>query len=160
MTEVEVQKLYYSYEQIHSLVRNISEKIKQSNYNPDIIIAVGGGGYIPARILRTYLKVPLIGISLNFYNNCNQVTEKPTILQWIQKSDINNKNILIVDEVDDTRKTLDYIMKDFEKYEPKNISIAVIHNKNKNKITNFDDTQLFVGEEVEDKWIVYPWDIQ
>ena len=35
------------------------------------------------------------------------------ILQWIDKEVIKGKNILIVDEVDDTRKTLSYLIEFF-----------------------------------------------
>jgi hypoxanthine phosphoribosyltransferase len=44
-----VQKLHISYNQIHENLRDAV--IRQ----PDIMIAIGGGGFIPARILRTFL---------------------------------------------------------------------------------------------------------
>lgn len=155
--EVEVQKLYYTYDQIHQYVRNISNQIKECNYKPDLIIAVGGGGYIPARILRSFIKVPLIGISLNFYNDLNQITDEPKILQWICEDDIKNKNVLIVDEIDDSRKTLDYIVTNFKQYNPNNISIAVIHSKLKEKVRNNFPID-FIGQIIPDLWVVYPWD--
>ena len=33
-------------------------------FKPDVIIAIGGGGFIPARMLRTELKIPILAISL------------------------------------------------------------------------------------------------
>ena len=50
-----VQKVWYSYDDIHRVVPEIAEKIKQSGIQYEAIIAIGGGGFIPARMLRTFL---------------------------------------------------------------------------------------------------------
>lgn len=33
-------------------------KVIKEEFNPDLMVAIGGGGFYPARVLRTYLKVP------------------------------------------------------------------------------------------------------
>lgn len=50
-------KSYVSYDQIHILCQRAGEKILKE-FPPDLVIAIGGGGFIPARIMRTFLKVP------------------------------------------------------------------------------------------------------
>lgn len=52
-----VQKLHISYNQIHESLRSavIRHRINEE-FQPDIMIAIGGGGFIPARILRTFLE--------------------------------------------------------------------------------------------------------
>ena len=47
-------KVYFSYAQIHRTICSLVPKIKE--FKPDVIVAIGGGGYIPARMLRTELK--------------------------------------------------------------------------------------------------------
>ena len=42
-------KLFYSYNNIHNIIVSKSDFIKQ--FNPDIILAIGGGGLIPAELL-------------------------------------------------------------------------------------------------------------
>ena len=38
-------------------------------------------------------------------------------------------------------------------------TVCVIHNKIKKKVYEYDTKiKYFVGETLEDKWIVYPWD--
>ena len=49
-----MDKLYYSYSDIHNLVKQGSIHLK--DFKPDYIIAVAGGGLIPARILRTFIR--------------------------------------------------------------------------------------------------------
>ena len=58
-------KVYFSYAQIHETICGLVPDIKK--FNPDVIIAIGGGGFIPARMLRTEIKIP----SINYhYHHC------------------------------------------------------------------------------------------
>jgi hypoxanthine phosphoribosyltransferase len=102
------------------------------------MIAIGGGGYVPARILRSFLKapgkpnIPIQAIGLSLYeelpsiNGANdrdveQPGTKVTRTQWLDLTSLGEmqnlvgKRILIVDEVDDTRTTLEYAVKELEK---------------------------------------------
>lgn len=95
------------------------------------MIAIGGGGYVPARILRSFLKrpgspnIPIQAIGLSLYESLStDPVEAPgtkvTRTQWLdlsslEMSNLVGKNILIVDEVDDTRTTLEYAVRELEK---------------------------------------------
>jgi hypoxanthine phosphoribosyltransferase len=105
------------------------------------MIAIGGGGFVPARILRSFLKSPgkpnisIQAIGLSLYEqlpNINgaesqtpgeveQPGTKVTRTQWLDLTSLGEmqnlvgKRILIVDEVDDTRTTLQYAVKELEK---------------------------------------------
>ena len=46
-------KYFLSYEEIHHTIRALSRKIKDDGFDPDVIVAIGTGGFIPARILKT-----------------------------------------------------------------------------------------------------------
>ena len=102
----------HSPQTICSLVPRIKE------FNPTVIIAIGGGGFIPARMLRTELKIPILAISLELYDDSTQ-TARPEVkkIQWFdENSDVGSKvrgqKILIVDEVDDTRATLQFAVEE------------------------------------------------
>ena len=129
------------------------------------MIAIGGGGYVPARILRSFLKqpgspnIPIQAIGLSLYEqlpsthpsaaNTPGEVEQPgtnvTRTHWLDLTSLGEmenlvgKKILIVDEVDDTRTTLEYAVKELEKDveaaskklgykgEPTKFSIFVLH---------------------------------
>lgn len=158
-------KLYYSHDDIHQIVENTARDIADK-FNPDYIIGIGCGGFIPARILRGYLNVPMVAVTVELYDNDN--TTKPVITkhQWLGSKvtkELTGKKILIVDEVDDTRSTLAFCVEEVRKTCATNdIAVFVVHNKNKKKLHDFSDKKMpyFVGEEIEDKWIVYPWESQ
>lgn len=91
------------------------------------------------------------------------------------------KNILIVDEVDDTRTTLEYAVKELEKDvetarkklaatqdsreadQKTTFSIFVLHNKAKEKRGKlpedmFEEGRYMAARETGDVWICYPWE--
>lgn len=155
-----MSKISFSYTEIHNIVKIKSIDII-NQFNPDVIIAISGGGLIPARMLRTYIDIPIYTVSMRYYNKNNEIMEHPELLQWID-NDFSNKNVLIVDEIDDSGSTINFCvdkLRDINKC--KNIGVFVIHYKLKTK--RFDNTRLdidyFIGQDVQDKWIQYPWDM-
>ena len=89
-------------------------------------------------------------------------------------SNLIGKNILIVDEVDDTRTTLEYAVKELEKdvetsrrhhgrTEKTKFTIFVLHNKDKQKKGHLPEDMLnenryLAAVTVPDVWICYPWE--
>lgn len=185
-------KIYISYNQVHKLCQEGAEKLKP--LKPEVIIAIGGGGFIPSRILRTFLKeksqknIPIQAIGLSLYedmageDSIEKIGKEVIRTQWLDfsslqehKVDLIGKNLLIVDEVDDTRTTLHYavneLQKDLDKLakeigrenEPTTISVFVLHNKNKPKGAELpkemiDSGRYIAARTTEDEWIAYPWE--
>ena len=163
-----------------------------SRFQPQLMIAIGGGGYVPARILRSFLKkpgspnIPIQAIGLSLYESLptDTVEEKPgtkvTRTQWLDLSSLEmstlvGKRILIVDEVDDTRTTLEYAVRELEKDveaarlasggagEKTEFSIFVLHNKDKTKKGTLphdmvEQGRYMAARTVSDEWICYPWE--
>jgi len=126
-------------------------------------LAIGGGGLIPARMMRNDIKVPIYVVSISTYDENNKAIDNPRIVQWMDFSKLKDKKILIVDEVDDTRKTLKFLLNKLknEGLKRENLGIFVIHNKLKKKDIDMyylNISYYHSGEDVKDKWIVYPWD--
>lgn len=71
----EIEKYYISYNNVHRLCQKVAKKIISRNERPDIIIGISGGGLIPARIIRSFLKqkggknIPIQAIGLSLYEN-------------------------------------------------------------------------------------------
>ncbi len=158
-----IDKIFYNYSHIDCLVRESGNSIKEE-FNPDIILAIGGGGLIPARILRSKIDVPIYVVTISTYDENNNPIKEPRIIQWTDFSLLKNKKILIVDEVDDTRKTLDFLIQKLtitEKINPQNLGFFAVHNKIKEKEISIKELNIEYyksGNDVEDRWIIYPWD--
>ena len=157
-----MDRIYFSYDDIHTTVRALAEKILASGFDPDVTLAIGTGGFIPARILKTYLGKPILAVGLVHYNEKNEPNASLKVIQWIDEVEkrLTGKKILIIDEVDDSRATLAYCARELLRHRPAEVGVAVLHNKKKAKSCSIpDEVKLYVaGAEVEDMWICYPWD--
>ncbi|KAL8924413.1 MAG: hypothetical protein Q9208_004021 [Pyrenodesmia sp. 3 TL-2023] len=191
-----VQKVFVTYNEVHKLCQASADRIL-NDFKPNLMIAIGGGGYVPARILRSFLKrqsapnIPIQAIGLSLYEQLpsskpsdrSDPVETPgtkvTRTQWLDLSSLEmanlvGKNILIVDEVDDTRTTLEYAVRELQKDvetaaqklgsdEKAQFSIFVLHNKDKTKKGHLpqdmmDDGRYLAAKTVSDVWICYPWE--
>ncbi|TIB81879.1 hypothetical protein E3Q22_00587 [Wallemia mellicola] len=179
-------KLRITYNDIHTMIGETAAKIKKDF---SIKVAIGGGGFFPARVLRTFLKtkgsknIPIQAIGLSLYEELpdttvEQVGTEVIRTQWLDFSTLGEKSlvgkrVLIVDEVDDTRKTLGYAVSELQKdvqeqYKhlpadtpPTEFAIFVVHNKLKEKAAGIpSDVKYFPGAEIEDIWVDYPWEQQ
>ena len=154
--------LYVSYNTVHKLVRSLSERLLDSGYDPEVIVAIGSGGFIPARIMKTFINRPIYAVGISYYGVDNKHRDHPTKIQWIDevKSQLRGKKVLLIDEVDDSRVTLAYCIGELLKYEPEEIAVLVLHNKRKEKDVEFPSEikRYFSGMETDDVWIKYPWD--
>lgn len=180
-----------SYNQVHKLCQESADRIL-NEFKPNLMIAIGGGGYVPARILRSFLKkpgspnIPIQAIGLSLYEQLGtdpQIETPGTVVtrtQWLDLSSLEmknliGKNVLIVDEVDDTRTTLEYAVKELQKDvataadqagrggEPTKFSIFVLHNKDKPKKGHLPEDMMsenryIAARTVGDVWINYPWE--
>ena len=156
------KKNYLSYNQIHKTIKKLSKEILSSGYDADVIVAIGTGGFIPARILKTFTNKPIYTVGLSYYDENNIPKDQPIKIQWIDEVEtkLEGKKILLVDEVDDSRITLEYCLRELLSHKPAGIAVAVLHNKNKLKEGVIPDevSHYFVGDNLDDLWICYPWD--
>eukprot|EP00414_Alexandrium_minutum_P003580 CAMPEP_0113820972 /NCGR_PEP_ID=MMETSP0328-20130328/1505_1 /TAXON_ID=39455 /ORGANISM="Alexandrium minutum" /LENGTH=224 /DNA_ID=CAMNT_0000788903 /DNA_START=86 /DNA_END=760 /DNA_ORIENTATION=- /assembly_acc=CAM_ASM_000350 len=157
-------RVYFSYAQIHRAICSLRDQILA--WKPDVIVAIGGGGFIPARMLRTEVKVPILAVSLELYDDVTRTANKQVVKkQWFDETSgvgrqVRGRRVLIVDEVDDSRVTLEYCVKELQETNaPSAVAVAVVHNKLKEKKGVLPEgVAYFAGEDVPNSWNCYPWD--
>ncbi|WP_067521834.1 phosphoribosyltransferase [Endozoicomonas ascidiicola] len=161
-----MQQYNFTYNDIHNTICKAAKVIREQDYAPDYLLAIGGGGLIPARIMRTFINRPILTVALSRYSDeiGTAPASTPIKLQWLE-TDINlaGKKILVVDEVDDERTTLEYTLQHLiETHPDAEFSAFVVHNKKKAKKGKLPEgmKHFFAGEEIEDYWINYAWDAE
>ena len=156
-------KINLSYETIVNDIRKLAININNSDTKYDAIISIAGGGLIPSRLLRNYLNIPIYSINVKFYNNNNEINNEGQIIQWLSDKEIqelSGKNVLIVDDLDDTRTTLLFIIDKLKHYSFNKIGIAVLYNKKKDKSGEIPlFCEYFIVKDIDNHWINFPWEI-
>ena len=131
----EPEKIFFSYNDIHKTIKQMALQIKESGYKPELMVAIGTGGFIPARMLKTFLNKPIYTVGISYYDLENKPKDSPQKIQWIDEVEkkLQGKKILLIDEVDDSRVTLEYCLRELLKHKPAEIAVAVLHSKLKEK---------------------------
>ena len=139
-----MKKHYYSWTDIEESVLGIVAKIEQDNWKPDLIIGIANGGSIPATLISKAMNIP-----------CKIVTVQLRDGNTKEVYDTHGKNILIVDEINDTGETLDWIFANWNILS--NTKIATL-TYNKPSIVKSDYFYWHIDKDIEPVWIVYPWE--
>lgn len=148
-----------SYIDIESLTNNLFNKIKLS-FTPELVIGIGTGGWLPAKLINNRFKVELDSIKLSSYSGNQQGEIKESSINILNTKNLRNKKILIIDDVNDTGETLKYMVELLSSLS-KELHIGVLHHKDKKKALNlFLDKRCVYhyAEIIEDIWVHYPWD--
>lgn len=151
--QAEAQFEIPTWNQLYKILLNQADKIRKSNFKPDIIVAISRGGWLPARILSDLLETSLAHVSVEFYIGVAQTKNEPVLTQSVSKN-VAGKKTLIVDDVADTGKSLKLVEKHILQHAAKEAKIATIYYKPWS-IVKPD----YYGQETK-LWIVFPWEIK
>jgi len=146
-----MNKEYLDWIKIDEAVWTLKDEILK-DFTPDLIVGVARGGLIPAvRLSHISNNILMRVVDVKFYKDVEKRREKPNIMVPLTDK-IDNLNVLIVDDVADTGKTLMVIKEHLSNKNAKEIRIAVIAKKPHSII----DPDYYVFE--TDKWIIFPWE--
>lgn len=119
-------------------------------------------------MVRHVVDVPVFVVTVNFYDENDQINPEPIIVQWLSNpKQLRGKKCLIVDEVNDSGSALRYVIERLINEDGvTDLSAIVLHHKEKD---NLDKTDInnFLCEKLShyiplvvlgDIWIVYPWE--
>ncbi|MBN1784306.1 MAG: phosphoribosyltransferase [Candidatus Bathyarchaeota archaeon] len=141
-----------SWNQIYTLLLKIAEAVKKSKYEPDIIVGVSRGGWIPARIMVDLLENPkLANVATEYYLGVADTKQEPTITQPISIS-VEDKKVLVVDDVADTGESLKLVNTHLKEHGASEIRIATIYYKQ----WSVTVPQYYAKETC--LWIIFPWE--
>ncbi len=142
-----------SWERFYDLSRQLARTIHSSWFRPDIIVAIGRGGYLPARIVSDYLNVfDLASLKIEHYYAVHR--QKLARIRYPLTAEVEGRRVLLVDDVTDSGETFHLASRHLrERGEPAELKTAVLHHKS---VSDFAPD--YYAEEVTAwRWIVYPW---
>jgi hypothetical protein len=152
MSKSELEFEIPTWEKIYELLLNLADKIRKSDFKPDVIVGISRGGWPPARIMSDLLENPeLANVKAEFYLGVAKTKSEPVITQPVSVS-VRGKKILIVDDVADTGKSLRLVCSHLKEQGATDVKIATIYYK---------PWSVVVPDWYERKtshWIIFPWE--
>ena len=149
----EPKKNYFSTGQMRNALLQIEDQMVHSNWMPSMVIGINRGGLIPSVYLSHRLRVPHESITVKLRDDVK--ASKPD-LSKIEKSFAFQHKILIVDDINDSGDTLQYIEQNFGRPKDKVRFAVLINNKPSKTIVDFFGYE--INKEEVPSWIVFPWE--
>jgi len=148
-----MKKVYLSWDDTVKAITEISDVIKKSKFLPDMILSVGRGGMIPARLLSDLLKVSdVCMLEAKMYTGIGTRNLQPKL--GTLTASVYKKKVLIVDDIVDSGLTLDAVMTMVHNQKADQIKSATIVIKDHVKRL----PSYFHQTAKEDEWVVFPWE--
>ena len=159
-------KLFLSYIDIENYCCGIGQEILISNWSPEYIVGLTRGGLLPANLLSQFLEVPMVSLDVSLRDHSELLKESNC---WMAEDALDGKKILIVDDINDSGATLEWIINDWKNNNrPKSpewnnifgntVRFAVMVN---NEASNFKDVSYLgstVNKDERDVWVEFPWE--
>ena len=146
-----VERKYFGKEDFIDSLNKIIEQIKNSNWSPEVVISINRGGCVPGIYLshRLSLHHKVIDIQLRDSN-------KPPDLKIIKKRIKEFDNILLVDDINDSGKTLKTIYDLTNAYSKIIYNATLIYNQESKVKTDFYGKE--IRRSKDQNWYVFPWE--
>ncbi len=139
--------------QVYRLSMRVAKKIQDSGFQPEVVIAIARGGFVPARILCDALNLyELESIRIGHYGaGANKAPEARLYSPLPQN--LGGRRVLLVDDCSDTGDTLGLALERLRGCRPQAIKVALLHHK---KVSPLAPD--YYGRKVAAwRWLIYPW---
>ncbi len=142
-----------SWSAFYRLCQSLAALIEVSGYRPDMIVAIGRGGWTPARVLADFFGiVDLTGFNIVHYRGSHM--EPEARIKYPLAVELNDRRVLLVDDVSDSGDTFDLALKHVAEHgRPETIRTAALHHK----IASRFKPDFYASSITKWRWIIYPW---
>jgi xanthine phosphoribosyltransferase len=154
-----------SWYDLQKTVNKICRDVTLTGWRPDYVVGITRGGLLPAVMISHYFDIPC-----NTLKVCLRDNEETESNLWMAEDAFAGKKILVVDDINDSGATINWLLKDWPSgcfpNDPKwesiwgdNVRFAVLFDNLASKAQVSAD---YVGEEInkaeDDCWIDFPYE--
>lgn len=151
-------------------VQELLRQMHQQQWKPDYVVGLTRGGLTPAVMISQYLNVPMYALKVSLRHGSEDCESNLWMAEEAFGYEDNvPKNILIVDDINDSGATMKWIRQDWqsgclpndERWNTiwnKNVRFAVMVNNTTSKFQDIDYSALEINKNDDPQWVVFPWE--
>jgi hypoxanthine phosphoribosyltransferase len=178
-------KTHYTWEDVHKCAHKLALEMYKTGFKPDYIVGLNRGGLPLSVVLSHLLDVNHYALDVRLRDGdtgpesnlwmaedaFGYVSEldRDGIFEKSSSDSNNKKNILVVDDINDTGATFEWIKQDWQSgclpHSPnwdtvwgKNVRFAVMCEKTHTNFDGVDYVWKTIDTSEEDTWVVFPWE--
>ncbi len=144
-----------SWQDMQEYTQEVASLIKDSTFHPDMVIGLSRGGLVPARLISDLLHIKNCYTIKVDHWGLTATKDGEAKLSQTLNIDIQNKNVLIIDDITDTGQSMKTAIEHVQSLNPKEIQTATLIH-----LDNSEYTPNFYGHKQKWAWIIFPWNFQ
>jgi hypothetical protein len=143
-----------NWDYIYGLCRDVSEEVKASSFEPDVIVALARGGWFAGRCICDFLGLDdLTSLKMEHYVGTAQKSGEPEVRYPMPEGSVAGKDVLVIDDIADTGGSIKRAHEYVHEREPGEVRTATLQLLG---TSEFEPD--YVGERLDEwAWVVYPW---
>ena len=161
-----MKKIYYTWQDVENQTQEILRQLQRDAWMPDYVVGLTRGGLVPATLISQYLECPMECLKVSLRDDNSQ----PESNLWMSEDAFEQKRILIVDDINDSGATLNWIKEDWQSSNlPNNpkwqeiwgntVRVAtLVDNESSASELTVSYSAVGLNKAEEDCWIVFPWE--
>ena len=173
-----MNKIYYTWQDVEHQTQEILRQLQKDAWQPDYVVGLTRGGLVPANLISQYLECPMETLKVSLRDDAIQ----PESNLWMAEDAYGHevydpmcfgdgrKKILIVDDINDSGATLNWIKLDWmsscmpvdrrwDEVWDNNVRVAVlVDNEASASELNVRYSAVDLNKAEQDVWIVFPWE--
>ena len=151
-----IKKKIYTWRDVEKMCSQLLVQLYNSEWRPDYIVGITRGGNVPATILSNMTGIRCEAVKVALRDGESGKTGDS--IAWMADDAKMGKNILVVDDINDTGATFKWLSEDWGLNGGDNVRFATL---TENLSSDFDGVDYYcdeVNKAEEDVWLVYPWE--
>ena len=168
-----VAKVHYTWKDIEHMIQSINNLMYADQWRPDYVVGLTRGGLVPAVMLSNMTGIKMHTLDVRFRDGDTQESNA-----WMAEDAFGmpeadsggaGKNILILDDINDTGRTFKWIQKDWSSgcfpdhshwnnVWGNNVGTAALIDNGASEFGEVDYTALEINKAEKDVWVVFPWE--
>ena len=168
-----VAKVHYTWKDIEHMIQSINNLMYADQWRPDYVVGLTRGGLVPAVMLSNMTGIKMHTLDVRFRDGDTQESNA-----WMAEDAFGmpeadsggaGKNILLLDDINDTGRTFKWIQQDWpsgcfaghhhwNNVWGNNVRTAALIDNGASEFGEVDYTALEINKAEKDVWVVFPWE--
>jgi xanthine phosphoribosyltransferase len=147
--------LYLPYERFLEEVETLAQAIEADPWTPDVLVGIGRGGLVPAAYLSHRMGIQMLSVD----HSSGEAGFADELLDKLAAKIGNGRRVLIVDDINDSGGTIQYLRAAIEAKtgDSTGLRVAVlVHNIRSKAKVEYHGSE--IDRDQDKRWYVFPWE--